>query len=130
MKKNLMFLFIGILIGLGVSIACGRFFKKQPKMFYTKEDITVKLNTRIHIVNRDAEKFFTKEIVIPKGVCVNDDGGCGELKFLKLSLVFKKTEISKYFNEEKIEGNYFINYGITALGNQPSTSFNSESEYE
>lgn len=112
MKKNLMFICIGILIGVCVSVACSRFFKKQPKMFFAKEDITVKLNTRIHIVNRDDEKFFKKEIVIPRGTCVNDDGSCGEFKFLKLSLVFKETALPKYFNEGTIEGNYFMNYGI------------------
>jgi hypothetical protein len=81
-------------------------------MFWPKEDITLELNSKNHILNRDDEKVFLKRITIPQGSCLNYDGECGEFLWLKLSLVIKRTDVRKYFNEGKIEGPYFINYGL------------------
>lgn len=112
MKKNLIFLFVGILVGACASLACAPLFNKPNRMFFAKEDITVRLGTSIHIVNRDDERFFKRELVIPKGACLNDDGSCFDVRFLKLNLTLEDSEVPKYFKEGIIEGNYFMSHRI------------------
>lgn len=110
MKRNLTFLFVGIFVGVTICAACTPFFKKTNRMYIARENITAELGTEIHITNRDDERLFERQIIIPKGACLNDDGSCFEVKFLKLNVTLNKSEVPRYFKEGRIEGNYFMNY--------------------
>ena len=107
MKKELAFLLIGFLIGSAITFGCARLFGKPGRMFWATEDLTITLDTTAHIVNRQDEKLFAREMVLPKGTCFNDDGvsSCQPIRFLKLTLAFPENEVTKYFSESYVKGN-------------------------
>lgn len=108
MKKGLAFLLIGFVIGVAITFGFTLLLEKPGKMFWLKEDMTIALDTTAHIENRQDERYFLREMVLPKGTCLNDDGAslCPRgVRFLNLTLAFQETNIENYFSKGSVEGN-------------------------
>ena len=106
MKKNLLFLCIGLAAGAIAAAVAVRLSTRTDAVFWSKEDMTVALNGRVHIRTDADTQLLRRELVIPKGTSFNDEGvgHPSDVRFLKLTLAVPVEDVAGLFHHGRIRG--------------------------
>lgn len=105
MKKNLLYLCVGLVLGAIAATAAIRLITRTDTVFWSKEDMTVVLNSTVQ-VRADADTSqLLRELYIPKGTSFND-GGVGHTseRTLKLSIGVPEEDMAGLFHKGTVKG--------------------------
>jgi len=106
MKKNLLFLCIGLVAGAIATAVAIRLSTRTDTVFWSKEDLVVVLDSGVHIDTDADTQSVRREFVIPKGASFNDEG-VGHpsfMRFLKLSLAIPVGDVDDLFHRGRTRG--------------------------
>jgi len=106
MKKNLLFLCIGLVVGAVAAAVVIRLSTRTDTVFWSKEAMTVVLNSGVHI-STDADTLLLRRVLlIPKGTSFNDEGvgHPSDMRFLKLTLAVPVKDMAGLFHQGRIKG--------------------------
>jgi|GEM_PF-1259866 len=106
MKKNLLFLFIGLAAGAIAAALAIRLSTRTDTVFWSKKDMTVVLNGPVHVRTDADTQLLRHELVIPKGTGFNDEGvgHPSDMRFLKLTLAVPVEDVAGLFHQGRIRG--------------------------
>jgi hypothetical protein len=106
MKRILLSLCTGLVVGAAATALAIRLYTRTDTVFWSKEDMTVVLESGVHI-RTDADTLLVRrELIIPKGTSFNDEGvgHPSDTRFLKLSLAVPVGDVARLFHQGRIKG--------------------------
>ena len=106
MKKNLLFLCIGLGVGAIAATVAIRLSTRTDTVFWSKEDMTVVLISGVVIRSNADTLLLRRELLIPEGTSFNDEGvgHPSYLRFLKLTVAVPVEDVAGLFHQGRASG--------------------------